>query len=310
MKQEFFVRNDENGGLIPETEWINKINSFRSNSESNPDDELKDSEEKIALSVRRLTDNAIRERIEGLDNVGICFSGGLDSSYIAAICKKEKTNFTCYTVGFHDGQFRNPEDIIQAQNVAAHLKLSDDEFKFKIFDFKEIESIIHTTSKILQKVGVNTVVNVGVGSVEVAAHSISKNEKVFFSGLGSEEIFAGYERHKLNPSNDECHDGLLKMYKRDLIRDFAIPKALKFKFATPFLDEELIKYSMKIPIKYKINSSGAKMILRKAAALYLGKYSERPKKAAQYGSNTDKAIEKLAHKGRFATKKEYLESLK
>jgi asparagine synthase (glutamine-hydrolysing) len=303
MKQEFFVNNGE---LIPEAEWIKKISSFRINSS----DESKDSESKIALEVRRLVDDAIKTRIEGLDSVGICFSGGLDSSYIAAICKRLKVNLTCYTVGFQDGQFRNPEDVLYAKQVAKHLKLRDDEFKFKIFDFKEIEAIIQKTSKVLQQATVNTVVNVGVGTVEVAAHSISKKEKVFFSGLGSEEIFAGYERHKLNPSNDECFDGLLKMYQRDLIRDSTIPKALKFRFATPFLDEDLVPYALRIPIKYKINEIGAKMILRKAAEPYLGKYSQRPKKAAQYGSNTDKAIEKLAHMGRFATKKEYLESIK
>lgn len=302
MKPEFFIKNGE---LIEETEWTRKINNFRIDQK----DELKDSESKIALEVRRLTDEAIKERVEGLDNFGICFSGGLDSSYIAAICKKLKANFTCYTVGFQDGQFRNPEDTLYAKQVAKHLKLSDDEFKVKIFNFKEIEAIIQKTSRILQPAKVNTVVNVGVGTVEVAVHSISKHEKIFFSGLGSEELFAGYERHKLNPTNDECFDGLLKMYQRDLLRDSAIPRALKFSFATPFLDSELMKYSLKIPIQYKINSNGAKMILRKAAEPYLEKYSERPKKAAQYGSNTDKAIEKLAHMGRFKTKKEYLDSI-
>ncbi len=302
MKQEFFIKNNE---LISESDWITKINSFKTSNE----DELKVSEDKIALEVRRLTDDAIKQRIENLDNFGICFSGGLDSSYIAAVCKKLKANFTCYTVGFQDGHYRDPEDINYAKQVAKHLKLTDDEFKFKVFTFNEIESIITQTSKILQKTKNNTVVNVGVGSVEVAAHSIAKNEKVFFSGLGSEEIFAGYERHKLNPSNDECFDGLLQMYKRDLLRDTAIPKALKFSFTTPFLDENLIEYSMKIPVKYKINKDGSKMILRKAAVTYLGKYAERPKKAAQYGSNTDKAIERFARLNKFKTKKEYLDSL-
>jgi asparagine synthase (glutamine-hydrolysing) len=303
MKQEFFVKNGE---LISEKEWIEIIERFKPNI----DNELVDSESKIALEVRKLTDEAIKERIEGLDSVGICFSGGLDSSYIASICKKLKANFTCYTVGFQDGQFKVPEDIVQAQLVAKHLKLSDDEFKFKIFNLKEIEQIIHKTTKILKSANACNVVTVGVGSVEVAAHSISKHEQVFFSGLGSEEIFAGYDRHKNNPTNEECYEGLLKMYQRDLIRDSAIPKALKFSFTTPFLDDELIKYSMKIPIQFKINSQGSKMILRKAAEPYLEKYSERPKKAAQYGSSTDRAIEKLARVHKFARKDEYLESLK
>ena len=309
MKQEFFVKNGE---LISESEWIRVINTFK------PDinNELDDTESKIASEVRKLVDEAIKERVEGLDSIGICFSGGLDSSYIAAICKKIKTNFTCYTVGFQDGQFKEPEDIIQAQNVAKHLRLSEDEFKFKIFNLKEMEDIIKKTTKILKAatihygIKVDNVVTVGVGSVEVAAHSISNKEKVFFSGLGSEEIFAGYERHKQNPNNDECYEGLLKMYRRDLLRDTAIPKALKFSFATPFLDAELVRYSMKIPVKYKINENGSKMILRKAAVEYLDKFSERPKRAAQYGSSFDRAIEKLAKINKFENKYTYLESLK
>jgi diphthine-ammonia ligase len=309
MNQEFFVRNGE---LISEDEWIEKISEFK----PDPKTELSDPEEKIASEVRRLTDEAIKERIEGLDNVGICFSGGLDSSYIAAVCKKLKANFTCYTVGFQDGQFKDPEDIMHAGQVAKYLKLSDDEFESKIFNLREMEPIIRKASIILKDatkhygVKVDNVVTIGVGAVEVAAHSISKKEKVFFSGLGSEELFAGYERHKLNPSNDECYDGLLKMYQRDLLRDTAIPRALKFSFTTPFLDDKLIAYSMKIPVKYKINSSGSKMILRKAGAEYLGKYSERPKRAAQYGSSFDKAIEKLAGMNKFKHKFEYLENLK
>jgi asparagine synthase (glutamine-hydrolysing) len=303
MKQEFFIKDGE---LIPEHEWSSKINSFKINQK----DELNEPENIIAAKLRKMVDQAIKERVEDVDNIGICFSGGLDSSYIAAVCKKLKVNFTCYTVGFQDGQFKEPEDIIYAKQVAKHLKLSEDEFKSRIFNLKEIEEIIKKTTEILKLANSCNVVTVGVGSVEVAAHSISKKERIFFSGLGSEELFAGYERHKLNPTNQECFDGLLKMHQRDLIRDTAVSKALNFSFTTPFLDDELIKYSMKIPVRYKINSTGSKMILRKAAEPYLGKHSLRPKKAAQYGSAIDRAMEKLARKNGFKRKDKYLESLK
>lgn len=306
MKQEFFVTNGE---IISKNEWERKINSFKSQTE------LTEPEEKIAIHLRRMVDETVKERIEGVDQVGICFSGGLDSSYIAALCKKHKTNFTCYTAGFQDGQFKDPEDIIQARLVAKHLKLSDDEFKEKIFTLKEIEPIMIKTIKILRQGSMqyNThivnVVTVGVGAVEVAAHSISKGEKTFFSGLGSEELYAGYDRHKQNPSNEECFNGLLNMYERDLLRDTAIPKALGFSFTTPFLDEELSRYSLRIPIQYKINEHGSKMILRKAAVDLLGKLSERPKRAAQYGSSFDRALLKLAKTHKLEHKQEYIKKI-
>lgn len=308
IKMEFFIQNKE---LISEEKYKEIVNSLK------PKEELDESinESKIALKLKKLVDDSIKRRIENTDEVGILFSGGLDSSYIAAICKKLKVNFTCYCVGFQDGQFKMPEDIIHAKEVAKFLKLKEDAFKFKIFDLKEIEAIISKTTKILKSSKLNkitalgNVVNVGVGAVEVAGHNISKKEKIFFSGLGSEELFAGYDRHKKNPTNEECFNGLLNMYQRDLLRDVSISSALGFEFRTPFLDEELIKYSLKIPIKFKVNDSESKMIMRKAAVSELDKFSERPKKAAQYGSCFDRAISKLAKNKGYEFKKDYLASL-
>lgn len=297
----------EDNGLVQESEWIRRINELK------PTDELLDSESRMTSEVKRFVESAIKERIEGIDEIGIFFSGGLDSSLIAAICKKNGIKFTCYTVGFQDGNMKVPEDVLHAKEVAKFLKLTDEEFKSKIFNLKQAEDIIKKTAIILKDIpdsqNINPVVNLGVGSVEVAAHSISKKEKFFFSGLGSEELFAGYDRHKNNPTNQECFNGLLKMYERDLFRDSAVAKSLGFSFLTPFLDRELISYALRIPIKYKINEQENKIILRFAAVDYLKKYSKRPKKAAQYGSSFDKAIIKLAAKEGFKTKRDYYENL-
>lgn len=297
----------EDNGLVQESEWIRRINELK------PTDELLDSESRMTSEVKRFVESAIKERIEGIDEIGIFFSGGLDSSLIAAICKKNGIKFACYTVGFQDGNMKVPEDVLHAKEVAKFLKLTDEEFKSKIFNLKQAEDIIKKTAIILKDIpdsqNINPVVNLGVGSVEVAAHSISKKEKFFFSGLGSEELFAGYDRHKNNPTNQECFNGLLKMYERDLFRDSAVAKSLGFSFLTPFLDRELISYALRIPIKYKINEQENKIILRFAAIDYLKKYSKRPKKAAQYGSSFDKAIIKLAAKEGFKTKRDYYENL-
>lgn len=302
--EELFSNGKE---LVTISEWNNSIKSLKS------DNELLDSEDATALEVRNLVEKAVLNRIRGNEPIGICFSGGLDSSLIAAICKKNKIKFTCYTVGFQDGNMEIPEDVKHAKQVAEFLELTNEEFKFKIFNLQEAEEILKKTAKILKDVpqneNINLIVNLGVGSVEVAAHSISKYERFFFSGLGSEELFAGYERHKNTPTNQECFNGLLKMYERDLLRDSTVAKSSGFTFLTPFLEKKLIEYSLKIPIEYKINEQGSKMILRKAAISYLGKFSERPKKAAQYGSSFDKAITKLASKKGFETKKEYYEDL-
>ena len=78
---------------------------------------------------------------------------------------------------------------------------------------------------------------------------------------------------------------------------------------TPFLDPELIECAMKISGEEKINDKGNKVILREIAEEFLGEFAWRKKKAAQYGSCFDKAIEKLAKKGGFKLKKDYLNKL-
>ena len=77
------------------------------------------------------------------------------------------------------------------------------------------------------------------------------------------------------------------------------------------MDENLIKTAMTIHPMYKLSKDDKKIILREVAEdLGLEKeFAWRKKKAAQYGSNFIKGIDKLAKKHNFSTKKEYLRSL-
>ena len=117
------------------------------------------------------------------------------------------------------------------------------------------------------------------------------------------------------------------MYRRDLVRDAAVAKATGITAVTPFLDEDLIRFSLTIPPEYKINTDNTftgrargdvpdertvkKLILREAAVgLGLPETAAyRPKRAAQYGSRTNNALTMLATRNGFKYKDEYLQSL-
>ncbi len=275
--------------LMPEKTWIKQIQSLRSRKTANK-----------AILKQTLV-NTIKAQIPK-KRFGILFSGGIDSSLIALICKQNNADFICYSVGLD-----NAKDIESAQKVAKKLKLK---LKFKIFSLKQAENIIKKVKKI---VGPDTM-KVGVGSVIYSAAELAKKDKIniLFSGLGSEEIFAGYERHtKTKNINKECWKGLKQMWKRDLKRDYAIANKLKFTLLTPFLNKDLIKTAMQIPGKRKLNKNYKKVILRQIAEeLKMTKeFAWRKKQAAQYGSKFDRAIYKLARKNKFKFKKDYLESL-
>jgi len=282
--------------LISEKEWKYEINKLKAKKTIDNKEEIKD------LLKKELVYTIEKSLPKG--RFGILFSGGVDSTLIAFICKKLKKDFICYSVGLKDSK-----DLEAARKVA---KVYGFKLKHKLISLDEAERIIKKTVKILGKL--TNVVNVGVGAVEIACFEIAKEDKItyLFGGLGSEEIFAGYQRHELSKDiNKECFAGLKNMWQRDLLRDTTLADKYKVNLITPFLDKDLIKLALQIPSTFKIKGEIKKYILRKAA-LDLGlkkEFAFRKKKAAQYGSNFDKAIQKLAKLHGFKYKKDYLASL-
>ena len=301
MKEIFL---DKNNNLINEDKWMNLIDSIKTSFDS-----LETNKERAKRILKENIINAVKKRAENLNNFGILFSGGVDSSLIALICKQLNFNFTCYTIGLE-----NSQDIEAAKKAAGFYNF---DLKCKILSLEEFENTIKSTIKILNNADI---VWVSVGSVLYAAGklALSGSNNILFGGLGSEEIFAGYQRHEeaFNENNfkalhEECWNGLKNMWKRDLKRDFLIAKNLNLQLKTPYMDLELIKYAMQIHPMYKLDKENKKIILRETAK-DMGlkeEFAFRPKKAAQYGSNFMKGIDKLAKKNNFKLKKDYLQSL-
>lgn len=281
----------KNGKLINEINWKKDIDDIKKETRFTEKKKGKENlKKKLIEAVEKRTDKKF----------GILFSGGVDSSLISLICKKLNKKFTCYSVGMETA-----DDIEWAKKVAKKLNL---DLKYRIYSLEDVERVLKKTIKILKR---RDIISAAVGSVVVAAMELSK-EKVLFSGLGSEEIFAGYQRHaEAKDVNKECWNGLKNMWQRDFLRDYGIASYFKKEVMTPFLDKDVIKAAMQIEPKYKINKDNKKIIIREIAEdLGLSKeFAWRKKKAAQYGSNFDKAILKLAKRNGFKYKKEYLESL-
>jgi len=280
-------------------EWEDLISSFSLKHI------LKD-HKKIISELNAIVNDVVRKNIPN-EKFGILFSGGVDSTTIAQVCKKSKKDFICYTAALDEKGMKEAEDVTYSKKVAKKLK-----FKLKIrkIGLNETEVYIKKILKILKE---PNVVKVGVALPFYVAFEMMKKDKinVAFSGLGSEELFAGYERHtKVMDVNKECFNGLLNMYERDITRDVAISNALKIDLRVPFLDPEIIEYALRIPAELKLSKMQNKIIFREVAEqLGLKEFSWRKKRAAQYGSKFDRAIEKLAKRNGFEYKKDYLESL-
>ncbi|MBI2649856.1 asparagine synthetase B [Candidatus Woesearchaeota archaeon] len=290
------------GRLIPENLWIKLISSLENNF-----DNLETNKERAKRELAEAIVNSVKKRIASKS--GVLFSGGVDSSLIAFILKKLNCSFTCYTVGTESS-----DDIAWAKKAADEYQFN---FKYKIIVLDELEIILKNVVKLLNDADI---VKVSVGSVLYAAGKLAllDGNNILFGGLGSEEIFAGYQRHESAlQSNDfealhkECWNGLKNMWSRDLTRDFTIAKHLGLDLRAPFLDKELIKTAMNIHPMFKLDKENKKIILREAAE-FIGlkkDFAWRKKQAAQYGSNFVNGIEKLAKKNGFKLKRDYLQSL-
>jgi asparagine synthase (glutamine-hydrolysing) len=262
-----------------------------------------------------LTRINIRKKLAGLiiDSIasripdskfGILFSGGIDSTLIALICKQLGVDFTCYTAALEGSK----EDAKWAEEIAKEYG-----FELKIIAITH-EEVQEQLSKVVNLLNDSNVIKAGVGvTLQVACRKAAQDKiKVIFSGTGSDELFAGYGRFKdVKDINKECKASLEKMFKEDVPRDSAIASSNGLKAEAPFLDERLIEFALNISGRYKIEKGQNKVILREVAEqLGLKKeFAQRKKKAAQYGSNFDKAIEKAAKKNGFKTKTSYLGSL-
>ena len=292
------------GNLVKKEDWEKLISSIETKY-----DALETNKERAKRKLSNLIEEAVIERAQNIKKFGILFSGGVDSTLIAFLCKKHNFNFTCFTIGLE-----NSQDIEYAKRIAEKYNFN---FKYKILSLEEFEDLIKSVVKILKS---SEIVWVSVGSVLYAAAELAlqSNIHTLFGGLGTEEIFAGYQRHQDALQNNnfeavhrESWNGLKNMWQRDLLRDSTIAKHLNVELKTPYMDLEVIKAAMNVNPMYKISKEDKKIILREIAEeMGLEKeFAFRPKKAAQYGSNFVKGLDKLAKKRGFAAKKEYLKSL-
>ena len=263
------------------------------------------SKEIIIKNLSGLIVNAVAKRIPD-QKVGVLFSGGIDSVVVAKILTDLGIDVTCYTAGLDEVGLKESEDLIWAKKASKLLGLK---LKIKTLKLNEVEKYI---KKIIPLIEDSNVIKTGVALPFFVSCELAKKDgiRVIFSGLGSEEIFAGYERHENSLNvNKECLHGLLQMHERDLYRDDVVTMANNMELRLPFLDKTLINYALKVDPKYKIDKKDKKIILREIAHEIFKiphDLAYRPKKAAQYGSGFDKAITKLTKKNNMKFKADYL----
>lgn len=258
--------------------------------------------DEIAEEIAEKFVEAVKKRIPEGD-LALLFSGGVDSTMVAAALQQLDIEFTAYTAGIQHGNVNAPRDMEWAEEIAEEM---DIDLRSHMSDLEEVEQVLQQTTEWISS---TSVVKNGVA---LPFHlALNGDEKVVLSGLGSEQLYAGYHRQQ-GYLNRECLSGLRGMYEQDLYRDNVVSFRNGYELRVPFLDHDLVRHALTIPAEYKQEDGYRKYVLRKAAEK-LGvpeKVAWRKKTAAQYGSNFDKAIDRISRDRGLESKQDYLNSLR
>ena len=239
---------------------------------------------------------SVLKRVDGLSEIGVIFSGGLDSSYLALLLKEISENIPLkiklYAVGAKDSK-----DVEAAIYASKFLNL-----ELEICEVTE-ELIRESLPQVVNAIGDDNLMKVGVGLTTYFATEMVARDgiKVAISGQGADELFGGYKRYLKSfvdgTLNYDLREDMSNMYHVNLERDDACSMLNSVELRLPFLDKKLVELVLNIPDNKKIVSMHddmRKSILRKIAFEDGLNYdiAYRPKKAAQYGTGIDKILRK------------------
>ena len=218
--------------------------------------------------LRQLLITSVKDRLMSDRPIGCLLSGGLDSSIITAIlCKLiGGKNVRTYSIGM-EGSL----DLRYAREVANYLQTNHTEIKFTPQEgILALPEVIYA----LESYDITTV-RASVGMYLLGKY-ISQNtqDKVIFSGEGSDELMCGYLYFHYAKSGADAHDESIRLlknvYKYDVLRSDICMSENGLELRVPFLDKNVIDFCTTIHGDLKKPSMGVeKTILRYLFADYL-----------------------------------------
>lgn len=126
--------------------------------------------------------------------VATFLSGGLDSSYLTALAARHQPGISAYTIGFRaeDAKFEAmPDDLRYARQVAREfdVDLHEIEIAPQVLDLLP-RMTYHLDEPIGDPAAINTFL--------ICEAARDAGVKVMLSGMGADELFAGYRKHLAN----------------------------------------------------------------------------------------------------------------
>jgi asparagine synthase (glutamine-hydrolysing) len=148
--------------------------------------------EAIANELAERVTTAVRRQLVADVPVGAFLSGGLDSSAIVAMMRREQPDrrITCFSIRIAKGAESegNPEDLPYARRVARHLDVALEEVLVEPTAINRLEEMVH----LLDEPQADPA---PINALLISERARAMGFPVLLSGAGGDDIFSGYRRH-------------------------------------------------------------------------------------------------------------------
>lgn len=214
-------------------------------------------------------------------DVGVLFSGGLDSTIIALLAS-EVSNVTLYSVGVEGSH-----DLEAGRTAAEELGL-----QWRPIIITE-DDVVRAVKEMVSLTGSRNPVNL---SFQIPMYFVSRNAKehLLVSGQGADELFAGYARYSLMSVEEkgrQMETDMAKLMEDTLHQEQKVASAAGKDLRYPFLHLTSVEAVNSIPLDRRVGFETSKELLREVARMLgAGFLAERKKKAAQYGSGAMRSL--------------------
>jgi len=264
--------------------------------------------ETAARALQLLLLESTRKRVSDLEAVAVAFSGGVDSSVVAVLAENVGLDVQLVSVGL-EGQ----REVLFAEEAAEALGLP---LHLQTYTVSELEE---TLAKVLWLIEEPHVINacIAVPFYWLAETASKLGYPVLLAGQGADELFGGYQRYLTEYGKSGAEAVEQKMfydvenaYRANFQRDNQVCSFSGVELRLPFIDCDVVDFSLRLPLRLKISSVEdrlRKRVLRRVARnLEIPSFmADKPKKAVQYTTGVTKALQHLA-KDEGLTLREYV----
>lgn len=237
----------------------------------------------IAETIRR----AVLRRLMSDVPLGVSLSGGLDSSIIAALAREDLDQLHTFAVGVEGS-----EDLQAARLVAKQLDTNHYELVYSESDMLGIiPEVIYALESFDPALVRSAIPNYFLA--KLAADHV----KVFLTGEGADELYAGYDYladfKEPQALEDELSYITGSLHNTNLQRADRISMAHGLEARVPFLDVDSIALAFNLPAEWKLHQPGKapKHLLRQAFRDFLpDAIVNRPKQKFSKGAGSSEIL--------------------